>query len=275
MTEDAQTIDDQCTAAMAGRVAATLGLEPAAYAGGLLPRGWHVGLFTVATPHGALRPDGLGSLGFVLPQLGLPRLVAGGRSLRFGGDIPIGAAVRRTSRLGPVAEKQGRSGRLAVVSVEHEIVLAGGTEPVLVERQDYVMLPEALPTPMPAPTPPPAPVPAPSSAAHERVVVPDEALLLRYCAITFNTHRIHYDLPYARDVEGYPALVVNGGLPVLFLLQMFREEAGREPARVTVRNAGLLFCNRPMRLRAQPGPDTWRLWAEDPDGRVAVEMTAA
>lgn len=272
MTGGVQTARDLCTPTMAGRIAATLGLDPAAYAGGLLPRGWHVGLFTAATPQSALRPDGLGSLGFVLPELGLPRLVAGGRTLRFSGDIPVGAALRRDSRLGSVVEKQGRSGRLAVVSVEHEIVLDGGAEPVLFERQDYVMLPEAS---LGATMPPPAPPPGPTGAALERTVQPDEATLLRYCAITFNTHRIHYDLPYASDMEGYPALVVNGGLPVLFLLQLFREEAGREPQRVTVRNAGLLFCNRPVRLRAQPADGEWRLWAEDPDGRVAVEMTVA
>ena len=98
-------------------------------------------------------------------------------------------------------------------------------------------------------------------------------MLLRSCVVTFNTHRIHYDLPYAHDVEGYPAPVVNGGLPVLFLRQLFREAAGREPVHVAFHNAGLLFCGCPVRLWAQPGDAAWRPWAEDVDGRVAVEMT--
>ena len=82
-----------------------LGLDPGTYTAGRLPRGWHVGLFTTATQQSALRPDGLGSLGFDLPDLGLPRVVAGGRTLRFVGDIPIGAALHRNYRLGSVVEK--------------------------------------------------------------------------------------------------------------------------------------------------------------------------
>ena len=265
------TAQDVCTPAAAARVAATLGLDPARFAAGPLPRGWHVALFTDATPQGALRPDGIGSLGFDLPDLDLPRLVAGGRALRFSGDIAIGAPLRRTSRLGPVQEKQGRSGRLAVVGVTHEITPDGAAEPVLVERQDFILLPDAAP----GTKVPPPPPPEPREAALERRLLPDETLLLRYSAVTFNTHRIHYDLPYTRAVEGYQALVVNGGIPVLFLLQMFREEAGREPERVTVRNTGLLFCGRPVRLRALPGAAEWQLWAEDEAGRVAVEMTVA
>ena len=103
---------------------------------GRLPRGWHVGLFTTATPHSALRPDGLGSLGFDLPDLGLPRVVADGRTLRFAGDIPIGAARHRDSRLGSVVDGA----------------------PVLLERPDYVMPPAAAPgTDTPAAPPAEAP----------------------------------------------------------------------------------------------------------------------
>ena len=266
-----QSMQDLCTPSLVARVAATLDLDPDAVAGAVLPRGWHVALFTAATPRRALRPDGMGSLGFELPELGLPRLVAGGRVLSFRGDIPIGVKLRRDSRLGTVTEKQGRSGRLAVVSVEHEVFVEGAAEPVLLKRQDYVMLPEAPPGTKAAESG----ALQPREAAVERSFLPDEANLLRYCALTFNTHRIHYDLPYARDVESYPALVVNAGLPVLFLLRMFREAAGREPVRATVRNTTLLFCNDPVRLRAAPGDGEWRLWAEDPAGRVAVDMVVA
>ena len=151
-----RTMHDACTPAGATRIAAVLELDPGAYTVGRLPRGWHVGLFTTATPHSALRPDGLGSLGFDLPDLGLPRVVADGRTLRFAGDIPIGAARHRDSRLGSVVKKQGRSGRLAVVSVEHEVVPDGA--PVLLERQDYVMPPAAAPgTDTPAAPPVEAP----------------------------------------------------------------------------------------------------------------------
>jgi len=264
------TKHDVCTPTLAGRVAAMLDVDPASVRHGNLPRGWHVALFTASTPHSALRPDGLGSLGVTLPDLGLPRLVAGGRRLDFHGDIPIGVAVHRVSRTGAVTEKQGRSGRLAVVSVEHEIFVDGIATPALTERQDYVMLPEAAPD---ASTVPATASPPRTQARFERTMRPDEAMLLRYCAITFNTHRIHYDHPYATQEEGYPALVVNGGIPVLFLLQLFRAEAGREPAWAEVRNKAPLFCRQPLRLCAVPGDASWRLWAEDDGGRAAVEMS--
>ncbi len=270
MAKPADAVHDVCTPTLAGRVAAMLDVDPASVRHGNLTRGWHVALFTSSTPQSALRSDGVGSLGVTLPDLGLPRLVAGGRRFDFHGDIPIGEAVHRVSRTGAVTEKQGRSGRLAVVSVEHEIFVDGIATPVLTERQDYVMLPEAAPaaSTFPATTSSPR-----AQARFERTMRPDEAMLLRYCAITFNTHRIHYDHPYATQEEGYPALVVNGGIPVLFLLQLFRAEAGREPAWAEVRNKAPLFCRQPVRLCAVPGDASWRLWAEDDGGRAAVEMS--
>ena len=166
-----------------------------------------------------------------------------------------------------MVEKQGRSGRFAIVTIEHR-VFAGGL--ALVEEQDYVMRePDRGGS---AATPPTA---APRPAAAERRLVPDETLLLRYCAVTFNAHRIHYDQVYATGVEGYPALVVNGGIPILALLELFRAEAGCEPARAVLRNLAPLFCGRAVRLCAQPAEEGWQLWAEDDAGRLAVEMTVA
>ena len=264
----AELMHDVCTLPLARRVAALLDRDPDALQdGGPLPRGWHVALFTVPTRQSQLRSDGLAGLGVALPDLGLPRIVAGGKRTRFTGDIPIGAAVRRESRTVSVTPKQGRSGRLAVVVIEHAVLAEGQASPVLTEQQDYVMLQEKTPG-APAPASPPA---ARADARYQRQLVPDVAMLLRYCAITFNTHRIHYDLPYATAQEGYPALVVNGGLPLLFLLELFRAAVGREPDAVATRNLAPLYCGRPMRLCATAQP-AWRLWAEDEAGRVALEV---
>lgn len=270
MTRD--VMHDVCTLPLVQRVAALLDRDPASLReGDPLPAFWHVALFAAATPQGALRADGLGGLGVTLPDLALPRIMVGGKQIHFGGDIPIGAAVRRVSRVADVTPKQGRSGRFAIVSIEHQIFAAARADPVLAERQDYIMR-EADPGSA-------APSPAAASAQHdavdaERVLVPDETMLLRYCAITYNSHRIHYDLPYATEREGYPALVVNGGLPVLFLLEMFRTEVGRNPASLSIRNQAPLFCGRPMRLCLARGAAGVRLWAEDEAGRPAVEVLA-
>ena len=107
--------------------------------------------------------------------------------------------------------------------------------------------------------------------AGGRTFVADEQMLFRYCALTFNTHRIHYDHPYATAVEGYPALVVNGNLTALMLTELFRERAGREPVAVVTRNVRPLFCGRRNTLHAQPGAESWRVWAEDEAGQPALE----
>ncbi len=272
MTEGAsQQTEDVCALPLVRRVAALLDRDPDTLRDGdALPRGWHVALFAVPTRQSDLRVDGLAGLGVALPDLGLPRIVAGGRKTEFHGDIPIGAVVRRVSRTEQVTQKQGRSGPLALVSIRHELFAGNGDAFVLSERQDYVMLPER---PAGSPAAAPAPPQRPAPAGFERSVVPDETMLLRYCAITYNTHRIHYDHPYATGVEGYPALVVNAGLPVLLLLDLFRAQAGFEPATLSLRNLAPLYCHRPIRLCGTRGETAWRLWAEDDEGRVAVEAT--
>ena len=111
------------------------------------------------------------------------------------------------------------------------------------------------------------------AATVSRSVVPDEALLFRYSAITFNPHRIHYDHPYATAQEGYPALVVNGGIASILLLELFKSAAGREPASVTARNVAPLFCGRALHLHGLDQGSAWRMWAEDNDHKLALEAS--
>ena len=106
----------------------------------------------------------------------------------------------------------------------------------------------------------------------ETDIDPAPPLLFRYSAVTFNAHRIHYDLAYAQRVEGHPALVVNGGLTALFLLEHFRRVAGAEPASLRTRNRRPLYCGRPARLSAAGEGAAWRLRAENEVGETAVEM---
>jgi 3-methylfumaryl-CoA hydratase len=228
--------------------------------GDTLPRGWHFGLFAPAPPQSSLRKDGYAGPGIALPDAGLPRLMLGGCRLRFSGDIPIGAALRRRTRLLSAAPKEGRSGRMVVATVGHTVLLDGA--PVLAEEQDFILM-EAGP-------PPTAPLPG-SPTPGGTAFIADERLLLRFCALTFNTHRIHYDFPFAKDVEGHEALVVNGSLTGLMLTELFRNQAGREPVSVASRNLRPLFCGRTNRLHAQSGAEAWRVWAEDDAGRLAVE----
>lgn len=279
MSPDQHSIDaveiahDICAPTLAMRLAALLDRDPASIREGEpLPRGWHVALFTVSTPHAALRPDGVGGLGFVMPDLGLPRLMLGGKRTRFEDDILIGSRVRRESRIASVVPKTGRSGAMAIVTVRHAIFGEGRKMPSIVEEQDYIMRQAADATVSPAR--PPMREAKGVSQSHVRTIVPSEVMLFRYCAITFNAHRIHYDQPYATSVEGYPGIVVNGGLPGLFLIELFKETTGREPDVFDIRNVGPLYCGRPCHLSAVETAAGWALAATDDTGAPAAEAMA-
>ena len=269
-----QRSDDVCALPIVRRLGATFDIDPGRWReGDALPRGWHLAFFTTDTRQSQLRPDGVAGFGIELPDLGLPRVVFGGRRIRFHGDIPIGSHLQRESRLMSVVPKEGRSGRFAVVTIQHEIFVEGAREPAVVELQDQVMREAATKTEAgrSAPTAPGGP--AMPKPVHREIVVPDETLLFRVSALMFNTHRIHYDLAYVRGQEDYPALVVNGSVSSLLLLEFFRARAQREPNAIHLRNVGLAFCGRPLRLNAIPGDPSWRVWADDEQGNLVVEGT--
>ena len=270
----AQESDDVCALPLVRRLGVALDMVPDQWREGeVLPRGWHLAFFSVDTPQSQVRADGFAGLGVALPELGMPRIVFGGRKIRFFGDIPIGARLRRSSRLLTVAPKEGRSGRFAVCTVQHEIFIEGALEAAVVELHDYVMREAIAPSADTTAAKPAAPAALMPQPSLRRIVIPNELLLFRISAVMGNPHRIHYDSPYAVNAEGYPALVVNGSVASLLLLEFFRSESGREPDAISLRNAGLAFCGRPLRLNAIAEDQQWRVWADDEQGHVAVEGT--
>lgn len=260
--------DDIATPGLLRRMAALLDRDWRPYGQStVIPRGWHVGLFPTALPQSELRPDGYAGPGIALPDLGLPRVMLGGRRATYAGDIPLGAMVRRHTTIERVAEKTGRSGRIAVVTVCSTLAVDGKT--VVTEHEDYVLREAAATT---ADDAAPASRQAPL-AEIARTLTPDETLLFRFCAVTANAHRIHYDAPYATGGEGYPALVVNGPLTALLTLELAREAAGREPAAFGYRLLHPLYCGRPMHLKAREERGAWRAWAENEAGRISLDAT--
>ncbi len=267
--------EDVCALPLVRRLAALLDRDPASMReGDPLPRGWHVTLFNEPTPQSQLRPDGAASLGVTLPDIGLPRLMMGGRQTRFTGDIPIGAHVRRETQQGGVQIKQGRSGRFALVKVELRIFVGDASPAAVVETQDYVLREASSASSAAAPVAAQAQPVTPAMPTATRSILPDEALLFRYSAITDNPHRIHYDLAYATGTEGYPALLVNGSIPTMFLLELFRSAARREPVSLTSRNVAPMFCGRPLQLNALNEGSSWRLWAQDEQGITTFDARA-
>lgn len=260
---------ENCSVACVRRVAAMLDLDPDGIAAGdPLPRGWQFVLLGADTRRSALRSDGFPGLGVPMPDLGLPRLMLGSRSVVFRADIPIGAALRRTSRLQSLRHKTSDAGPMAVVTLGHELRIEGQAEPALVETQTYLLL-----SPRKAPFDDAAvPAAAPAAAEHLATVMPDETLLFQYSALGFNSHRIHIDRGHAREVEGFPDLVVNGGLATLLLTEFLRRDLGVQPAALKVRHVAPLHCNRPMTLAADRLGERWHLKAFDDRHRLAVDM---
>lgn len=266
-----------CALSAARRVAAMLDLDPDRLGmGQALPRGWQFVLLGADTPRSRLREDGFPGLGVPMPDLGLPRLMLGSRTVKFLADIPIGAMVSRRSRMQSLTHKTTAAGPMAVATLEHLLhpCDAAGqlmqAEPALVETQTYLLLPARTP----GSAAPAAAAGVAPQALHSKTVVPDETLLFQYSALGFNSHRIHLDREHARRVEGFPDLVVNGGLCTLLLTEFLRQELDVVPTALSVRHLAPLYCGRPITLTADPelSARRWRLRAHDDQNRLAVEM---
>ena len=261
--------EEHCAVAAVRRIAAMLDLDPDNYrAGGPLPRGWHFFMLAGDTRRSALRSDGFPGLGVPVPDLGLPRLVLGSRSVSYLDDIPIGCSVQRTSAVARIEHKAAKSGPMAVVTLVHELRLTSTGQPAVVESQTYLLMPPRDNSTAASQIMTPKPV----TAAHMKTVVPDATMLFQYAALGFNSHRIHIDRPYAVEVEGYPDLVVNGGLVTLLLTEFLRCEIGAIPSSLKVRHVAPLYCNRPVTLAADPAGDGWTLRAFDHQHCLAVDM---
>ena len=176
----------------------------------------------------------------------------------------------RVSRIGDVTGKEGRSGPLVFVLVRHTI--SDGEGVALTEEHDIVYRENARPGDSPPP-----PQLAPVNAEWTREIEPSAVLLFRYSALTFNSHRIHYDRRYVTEVEGYPGLVVHGPLIATLLLDLLRRNLPQASVtRFSFRAVRPLYDIAPFSVCGMPDPEgkVVRLWAKDVDGWLAMDATA-
>jgi 3-methylfumaryl-CoA hydratase len=249
------------SAELADRVAIMLDLPDRKWpVGDAILTGWHFALIGAETPRAALRDDGFPGLGIVMPRLPGRRLVAGGRKVAFHAPIRIGQALERTSRIVSMTTKAGGT---TIISLAHNIRDQRAGTLLLEEAQTYLQLEGLYEAPLAGPV---------FDSPTLKAVTPDETMLFQFSALSFNTHKIHVDRDYARAVEGYPDLVVNGGLTTLLMTEIARELHGETIRSFTVKNAAPLFCNQPIRF-AQVNRDGKQLiLAMNPTGRIAAEM---
>ncbi|CAD5367166.1 Mesaconyl-C(4)-CoA hydratase [Rubrivivax sp. A210] len=235
-----------------------------------LPPCWHWLYFLPVHRQSEIGPDGHPHRGGFLPPVPLPRRMWAGSQIEFRHPLAVGQALVRRSQIEDVRMKVGRSGPLVFVKVKHEIEAEGRL--AIVERHDIVY--RDLPQPG---EPQPTAMPAPDDAQWTRRIVPDDVLLFRYSALTFNGHRIHYDRRYVTEVEGYPGLIVHGPLIATLLLDLLRRQLPQ--ARVThfeFRAVKPVFDIAPFEVCGRlDGEREVRLWARTPEGHLAMEASLA
>jgi len=244
-------------------------------AAGRVPLGLHWCLAPSLLPISKLGPDGHPAAGGFLPPPPLPRRMWAGGAIEFFAALRIGDEVVRRSTIASVDAKHGRTDPLYVIEVQHELSVRGTL--VIRERQDIIYRAAMKDTH--------------AARQHETVVAPIDGsrnptllwdvecspvLLFRYSALTFNSHRIHYDLPYATSVEGYGGLLVHGPLQATLLLNIAASLFRGCPARFTYRAVAPLVAARSFKVVAwRENEDHVASRVHDQHGGITCEAAAA
>ena len=265
-----ETLHDTITAAPVRGLNATLDHEALVVEPGmpLFPL-WHWLYFLPQHRQSEIGEDGHARRGGFLPPVPLPRRMWAGSQFEFHAPVRVGDAVERTSTIADVTAKTGRTGPLVFVKVRHELRCNGAADAALVEFHDIVYRGAKQPGDV---EPPPTAAPA---GEWQRELVPDDVLLFRYSALTFNGHRIHYDRRYVTQVEGYPGLVVHGPLIATLLLDLLRRHAPEaQVTRFRFKAVRPTFDLHPFRLNGRREGREVHLWAQDHEGWLTMDATA-
>jgi 3-methylfumaryl-CoA hydratase len=240
-------------------------------ADGAAPLGIHWCLSPSIAGMAELGGDGHPAKNRDLPPVPQPRRMWAGGSVETFGELRIGDRVHRQSTIGDVSRKSGKSGELWFVAVEHAYSTDRGV--AIKERHDIVYREAARPGPALSPA---ISQTAPAERQFKRsvAVATSPVLLFRYSAITFNGHRIHYDLPYATRVEGYAGLVVHGPIQATLLLNLAASEIGMPPQKFDYRGLSPAIAGTDIMVRRGAGAEADTYWTQGQDGAVHMEAKA-
>ena len=260
---------DIITPALVNRLAATLDERAPDYGeGDRLPPLWHWIFAVKPVPHTGLGRDGHPERGDFLPPVTLPRRLFAGMKTDFLQPLIIGHEAERESEVIDITEKAGTSGDLVFVRIRNSFRQEGNL--CVIEEQDIVYREKGAPVALPDVKP----FPAPGANTWSQELIVDAGMLFRFSAVTFNSHRIHYDRTYAAQEEGYPALVVHAPLVAMLLLQLVRKNTGMRINRFEYRALAPLFDGQPLRLSAAvEGADTINIQAQRSDGEIAARAS--
>lgn len=263
-----ETLHDTVTHFPIAALSATLDRDdPAPRAGDVLPPLWHWLYFLPVARQSILGPDGHPARGGFLPPVPLPRRMWAGGRFVFHQPLRVDQPITRVSTVKDVTVKQGRNGALCFVLVQHQV--SGPDGLALEEEHDIVY--RDNPQPGEAPTPG---KPVRTDDAWHMSIQPSDPMLFRYSALTFNSHRIHYDRRYVTETEGYPGLIVHGPLIATMLMDLLRRNCDRVVKTFRFRAVSPLFDIAPFSVHGRIDGDSASLWARNPVGNLAMEAEA-
>ncbi len=267
------TEEDVATAAPLQMLVAAFNREERApQEGEPIPPGWHCGYFLNMAPQSTLGADGLPPGSGVLPKMPLPRRMFGGVRLTFHAPICVGDKLRRETELTDIQMRQGSTGTLIFTTQTRKIFTPRGL--AITEEYDGAFREEVKAGEKSGI---PKRDPVPENLPWKRTHKSDAVSLFRFSAITFNPHRIHYDTPYAMNVEGYPGLVVHGPYSQHCLMDFIRDMTpGKAMKTFHMRARAPLFEPDPFTLVGRPtdGGKGCEAWALTPQGTIAMQVTA-
>ena len=215
--------------------------------GAEVPLAWHWFTFTPRLRQAELADDGHPASGALMPEFPHRKRMMAGGSLQQDEAFRVGENYSRRSEVESVTVKSGRSGRMLFVTTRHTYADTGGRQ-AAVERENAVYRQQApgQPRQLSAQGPSTEPWHRDRGRDGELDTRTDPRLLFRFSALTNNAHRIHYDAPYAREVEGYPGLVVHGPLLALLMLEQVRR-SGRPATSFEYKLLAPAFCGDAVR----------------------------
>ena len=246
---------------------ATLNRPPKLKEGDNLPPLWHWVYFLEAKPESDLGRDAHPKKGDFLPPIQLPRRMWAGGRFTFYNDLVIGEKAKKITTIKKIVEKEGSAGPLCFITLEHKIY--SKDEISIIEEQDLVYLQDQQGSKS---------LPLAQNNVEKtdfsQEIHPSAILLFRYSALTFNGHRIHYDLDYAKNVEGYDGLVFHGPLTATLLLDLALKERKQPIKKYSFRGIAPLSNLDCFWIEGKSEDNAAILWARRKDGVVAMKAKA-
>lgn len=232
-----------------------------------LPLLYHWLYFLPIVNQAELASDGHAKKGEFLPPIPFPKRMWAGSRLTFLKPILFEQIVSRESEISDITFKEGKSGQLFFVTVKHSLYV--NNELVLVDEHDIVYREAHNQISV---------KPSVNSKLEEyhysykQLFKADTSLLFRYSALTFNSHKIHYDRPYAMEHEGYPGLIVHGPLLATLLLhQLALEFPKKQVAQFDFKALKPVFDFNEFFICGDINEQDGCLWIEHTDGQIAMK----